>query len=150
MRLELEQDKTLDDIQVVICYPEQNELLNRVVWAVKSCEEKIQAMDREQRIMLNITDIYYFESVDKRTFAYCREKVYDIADRLYQLKNNLSRFGFVQVNKACLLNINVLSSVRSLINSKMEATLKNGERINMSRRYLPEVKEALRGGYPRG
>ncbi|WP_302761118.1 LytTR family DNA-binding domain-containing protein [Christensenella hongkongensis] len=150
MRLKLEQDTTLDDIHILIQYAEKNEVLKRLIRAVKSCEEKMEAFDRERKLMLNVTDIYYFESVDKKTFACCREKVYYVADRLYQLKNNLAGYGFVQINKACLLNINVLSSMRSTLNSKMEATLANGERVNVSRKYIHEIKEALKGGYPNG
>ena len=32
-----------------------------------------------------------------------------------------------------------------LFNSRMEATLLNGERVIVNRRYLPDVKEALKG-----
>ena len=74
MRLKLEQDTTLDDIHILIQYAEKSEVLKRLVRAVKSCEEKMEAFDRERKLMLNVTDIYYFESVDKKTFACCRER----------------------------------------------------------------------------
>ncbi len=145
MRLKVEQNKTLDDISVLIQYAEKNQMLGRLVHAVRACGKKIQAQYDNKTVLLNIADIYYFESVDKKTFAYCREKVYRVEGRLYQLNENFSGYGFVQVNKACLLNINVLEHVRTLANSKMEATLKNEERVAISRRYIPNLKEALKG-----
>lgn len=145
MRLRLERDANLDDISVLIRYAEKNPLLQRLVRAVKSCAEKIEAQDGDRTVMLNIMDIYYFESVDKKTFACCWKKVFRVKDRLYQLKETLAHYGFVQVNKACLLNVNVLTSIRSMLNSKMEATLLNGERISVSRKYIPEIKAGVKG-----
>lgn len=65
--------------------------------------------------------------------------------RLYQLKEKLQSSGFVQISKSCLLNINALESIRPLFNSRMEATLKNGEKVCVNRKYLKDVKKALRG-----
>ena len=95
--------------------------------------------------MINILDIYYIESVDKKTFVYLENAVYRTDFRLYQLKDKLKTYGFVQISKSCILNINILESIRPLFNSRMEATLKNGEKVNINRNYLNEVKNALRG-----
>ncbi|MDE6406050.1 MAG: LytTR family transcriptional regulator DNA-binding domain-containing protein, partial [Lachnospiraceae bacterium] len=73
------------------------------------------------------------------------KEVYHIDLRLYQLKERLQSAGFVQISKSCLLNINALESIRPLFNSRMEATLKNGEKVCVNRKYLQEVKKALRG-----
>jgi DNA-binding LytR/AlgR family response regulator len=95
--------------------------------------------------MVNILDIYYIESVDKKTFVYLENAVYRTDFRLYQLKSKLQTYGFVQISKSCILNINVLDSIRPLFNSRMEAALKNGEKVNINRNYLNGVKKALGG-----
>lgn len=144
MRLKLEQDRTLKDISVYIRYAEKNQMLGRLLRAVRSCEETVPAYAEEREISLAVPDIYYFESVDKKTFAYCQKSVYRVDDRLYALQERFARYGFVQVSKACILNINVLKSVRTLLNSRMEALLVNGERVGISRRFIPELKKALK------
>lgn len=60
--------------------------------------------------------------------------------------NSMIPAGFVQISKSCILNINVLDFVRPLLNSRMEATLKNGERLNVSRKYLVNIKSKLQEG----
>ena len=30
-------------------------------------------------------EIYYFETVDNKVFAYCKQSVYEVKERLYQL-----------------------------------------------------------------
>lgn len=144
MRLQVEQDSTVDDISILIRFSEPNQTVGRIVDAIRAFGEKIPAQDDDKTVQLSIAEIYYFESVDKRTFAYCKENVYRVSDRLYQIKERLGRYGFVQVNKACLLNINTLESVRNVGNSKMEAELSNGEKISISRKYISDIKLALK------
>ncbi len=144
MRLRLEQDKTAKDISVHIRYAEKNLMLGRLVRAVRSCGETVQAFSAEEEVRLAVSEIYYFESVDKKTFAYCQSAVYRVEERLYMLTERLARYGFVQVSKSCVLNINMLKSVRSLTNSRMEALLTNGERVWVSRRFIPDLKKAVK------
>ena len=106
---------------------------------------QIKCANNNAEQMINILDIYYIESVDKKTFVYLENAVYRTDFRLYQLKNKLQTYGFVQISKSCILNINVLDSIRPLFNSRMEATLKNGEKVNINRNYLIGVKKALGG-----
>ena len=106
---------------------------------------QIKCTDDHAERMINILDIYYIESVDKKTFVYLENGVYRTDFRLYQLKNKLQTYGFVQISKSCILNINILDNIRPLFNSRMEATLKNGEKVNINRSYLNGVKKALGG-----
>lgn len=55
-------------------------------------------------------DIYYFESIDDKTFAYCEEDVYECSLRLYELEQQFARANFVRISKSCILNIMKLSS----------------------------------------
>lgn len=63
--------------------------------------------------------------------------------RLYQLMEELGNAGFVQVSKACIINLQVLTGIRPLLNSRMEATLTNGEKINITRKYVASIREKL-------
>lgn len=74
---------------------------------------------------------------------YCEKLVYRTEHRLYQLAENLRDAGFVQVSKSCVLNVQTLDSIRPMLNSRMEATLINGERINVTRKFVPSIKEKL-------
>ena len=74
-----------------------------------------------------------------------KEAIYQTDWRLYQLAEELGQAGFVQVSKSCILNINVLKSIRPIFNSRMEAKLINGEKVIINRSYIKAVKEALKG-----
>lgn len=51
--------------------------------------------------------------------------------------------GFVRVSKSTILNIERLKGVKTLVNSRLEAILSNGESICVTRKYLKDIREAL-------
>jgi DNA-binding LytR/AlgR family response regulator len=62
---------------------------------------------------------------------------------LYQINEKLTGFGFVQISKYCLININKLDKIIPLSNRRMEAVLKNEKRVFVTRKYLYEIKKVL-------
>ena len=145
MKIKTEQDLSCNEIEVIIKYPQKDKQVNHIIDFLQSFDMQIKCAGDNTEQMINILDIYYIESVDKKTFVYLENAVYRTDFRLYQLKDKLRAYGFVQISKSCILNINTLESIRPLFNSRMEATLKNGEKVNINRNYLNGVKNALGG-----
>lgn len=145
MKIKTEQDLSCNEIEVIIKYPQKDKQVNRIIDFLQSFDMQIKCAGDNAEQIINILDIYYIESVDKKTFVYLENAVYRTDFRLYQLKDKLRAYGFVQISKSCILNINTLESIRPLFNSRMEATLKNGEKVNINRNYLNGVKNALGG-----
>ena len=145
MKIKTEQDLSCNEIEVIIKYPQKDRRVLRIIDFLQSFDMQIKCAGENAERMIHIMDIYYIESVDKKTFVYLENAVYRTEFRLYQLKDKLQTYGFVQINKSCILNISALDSIRPLFNSRMEATLKNGEKVQINRNYLNEVKKALGG-----
>ena len=143
MIIKLEEKLTHQDIEVLIKYARMNNTVKKLISLIKSVEGTVKCNSEQREIWVNASDIYYIESVDKKTFVYCEKEVYRTEFRLYQLIDELAPSGFVQISKACLVNINVLESIRPLLNSRLEATLSNGERINVTRKYVSAVRAKL-------
>lgn len=145
MKIKTEQDLSCSEIEITIKYPQKDRQVNRIVEFLQSFDMQIKCdIDNTER-MVDIQDIHYIESVEKKTFVYLEKAVYHTDFRLYQLNDKLQKYGFVQISKSCILNINALESIKPLFNSRMEATLKNGEKVYINRKYLNDVKKALRG-----
>lgn len=145
MKIKTEQDLSCKDLEITIKYAQEDRRVTRILTFLQSLDMQIRCNIDDTEQMIDIADIYYIESVDKKTFVYLEKEVYHIDLRLYQLKEKLESAGFVQISKSCLLNVNALESIRPLFNSRMEATLKNGEKVCVNRKYLQEIKKALRG-----
>jgi len=89
------------------------------------------------------TDIYYFEYVDQKVFAYGKTKVYESKNKLYELEEQLAKTDFIRVSKSCILNLNKIGSLAPSLGGRFEARLKNGEKVIISRQYVNALKEVL-------
>ncbi len=143
MIIKVEKDITKKEIEVLIKHNDMNQEVERIITLIQLAEKQIQCNMYGKETLVNISDIYYIESVDKKTFVYCEKAVYRTELRLYQLLEILSKSGFVQVSKSCILNLSKLESFKPLMNSRLDALLKNGERICVTRKYLAIVKHEL-------
>ena len=94
-----------------------------------------------------LEDVYYFETIDEKSFAYTKEKVYEIKMRLYEIASAYEAYHFVRCSKSIVLNLMLLNNISPALNGRFYAHMKNGEKLIISRQYAPVLKEIiLRGG----
>ena len=144
MILKIEQNSTQKDIEISILYPIKNKTVDRIVSLIKSIDKQIECYSDDSIKWVNVSDIYYLESVDKRTIVFCEKGNYQVRKRLYQIYEELADNGFVQISKYCILNVNKLVEIKSLMNSHMEAVLSNGKCLYVTRKYLAAIKQKLK------
>ena len=89
-----------------------------------------------------LTQIYYIESVDKRTYIYTKGDCYESRDRLYELEEKLGIY-YVRISKSMIVNLRKIQNVSSEPGGRMVAVLLNGERVIISRSYVKEIKRRL-------
>lgn len=87
-------------------------------------------------------EIFYFESVDDKVFVYCEKEVYEINHKLYELEEMLPR-EFMRSSKSSILCLDRIKSLAPAFGGRFEALLSNGERVIISRQYVPELKRKL-------
>lgn len=143
MRLILNERPEMEKPEVTIAYSEMTASVKRVADFVRSVEQTILCKKDEEECSVPVGDIYYIESVDKKTFVYCEKEVYMCSLRLYEIEKMVENAGFVRVSKSTILNIERLKGVKTLVNSRLEAILSNGERVCVTRKYLKDIREAL-------
>jgi DNA-binding LytR/AlgR family response regulator len=143
MLLNLEHRKTHRDIEVSIIYPEKNKTVERLISFINSLSTKIEGYTEDSIKQINVLDIYHIESNDKIAVIFCENESYRTKYRLYQINQKLNGFGFVQISKYCILNINKIDKIIPLSNRRMEAMLTNGKRVFITRKYLYDIKRVL-------
>lgn len=131
------------ELTVTIEYPEQNGQVTRIVQKIRSEQKTLIGSENGREYKMLMPEIFYIESVDKRTFIYTKDMVFRSEKRLYQLEEELKEFDFVKVSRSCLVNVNELVRIKALANSRLEAELSNGEKLIVSRTYIPEIKRKL-------
>ena len=92
---------------------------------------------------LPLANVFYFESVDKKTFAYCANNVYECEQTLAELEKKLTSSTFTRISKSCIVNTVLIKSVKPLDNHRLKALLRNGEAQIINRHYVAGLKEKL-------
>ena len=138
-----ERNPLKEDIEILLTYPEKNRTVDRIISFINSVGTQIECYSETGVKRVNISDIYYIESIDKATAVFCENENYRTKYRLYQLYEELADKGFVQISKYCILNMNKMEKIKPLLNSRVEAILSNGKRLFITRKYRFEVKRKL-------
>lgn len=94
----------------------------------------------------NLSDVFYFEAVDERVFAYTKVQSYELKIRLYELENAYNDKHFIRCSKSFIINLMKLDSISPALNGRFTAHMKNGEKIIISRQYVPKIKRVVLGG----
>jgi len=143
MIINLEQDDLQKDIKVSITYPVKNKIVERIVSLLKSVDAQIECYSDDVVKPVNVSDIFYIESVDGKTVVCCEKEKYIVKSRLYQIYEKLRDNGFIQISKYCVLNINKLEKFKPLDNYRLEAVLTNGVYLCITRKYISGIKQIL-------
>lgn len=118
------------------------EEIQNAVDILENNKRSIPVINSEETIMCTLDRVYYFESVDKRTFVYTKDKCYETKYRLYELEEMIP-YDFFRCSKAMIINIKKIASVKAEFNARMRAVLLNGEEVVISRNYVKDVKGKL-------
>lgn len=92
-----------------------------------------------------LQDVYYFEALDEKVFAYTKDKVYEIKNRLYEVEEAYKTYHFVRCSKSVVMNLMMLGSISPALNGRFYAYMKNGEKLIISRQYAPAIKAIVMG-----
>ena len=127
------------------CHKVSDEV-REIVSFIKSRQGMISGKIDGNICEIPILDIYYFESVDNRSFAYTASNNYEINMRIYELEELLRHGSFVRIQKGMLVNLLKIKSIKPGLSGRYVALLKNKEEVIISRNYVPALKKTLKGG----
>lgn len=145
MDVEIEQVGRERKEQVLIRCHAVTEEVREIAAFVKSRQGSLTGMKDSRQYEVAVSDIYYFESVDGKTFLYTKEQVYETSYRIYELESMLRPKNFLRISKSMLLNLMKIRSIQSALNGRFAAVLLSGEEVIISRSYVKGLKAALRG-----
>lgn len=99
--------------------------------------------ERQHLERFRLEDVYYFEALDEKLFAYTKDTVYEVKARLYEVADAYEKYHFVRCSKSIVLNLMLLDSISPALNGRFFAHMKNGEKLIISRQYAPILREIL-------
>ena len=95
-------------------------------------------------VSIGIPDIYYIENVERKLFIYTKDDVFRYDGTMPEIEKRIYDTGLVRISRTCIMNTGHLKEIKQIRNSHLEAVLDNGEKLIVSRKYLPDIKKIFR------
>ncbi len=143
MKVDIKKDPAVQAAFVEIHCREVTPEVGKLERYVRRFGTTLPATENGEHFNIPIDAILYIESVDKKTFIYTENQTLMSEKRLYELEELLDRRDFFRCSKSVILHLNKVQQLKPEITRNILATLVNGERVVISRRYAPELKKLL-------
>ena len=145
LKLIVNQSLNIEENEIIINCSVMDERLKSLIEMIRQHTFSLRGIADNNNYIIPLEEIMYIDTVDGKTFLYCKNKFYESKETLTKLEEMLLHTSFVRISKNCILNVNTLKCVRSSLNHRMEATIKNGEKLMVSRNYIESLKKKLQG-----
>lgn len=145
MKIRIEEIQNLTEEEIIIRCKSRDERVESIISTLTLFDNKIDAKKDGKNYLLKLQDIYYFESVDNKVFCYTEKDVFEVYMKLYEIENTFYNSIFIRISKNMIVDAGKIESFKAQLNGRMEAVLSNGERVEISRNYVPALKLKLKG-----
>jgi len=143
MKIEIDIDEKYSDTEVAIRAPKLSQDIEKLVALMRMIDMQIGVSRDGETYLLDANKILYIEAVDRKTFIYTEEEMYESELKLYEIEQQLLEHDFLRISKQSIVNLRKIKSLKADINRKIRVTLKNGEQIVVSRMYSDELRRKL-------
>ncbi len=144
MKITLE-DINSEDIEIIIRGDISSSQVNHIVNLLKSTSitTKIMLLDEDREILSDIAQIMYFETNNRKVVAQTTSGSYYCGYTLSQLLDMFKSHNIAQIGKGLLVNISYVKSLEAEFSGNYTLTLKNGEKLLISRFYMKDFRKAI-------
>ena len=145
MRVNIHKIEKKEDEQVLIECVDMTPEVRDIYSYVTSKGEELSGWKDGKLCRFSLRGVYYFEAIDQKVFAYTKQAVYEIKQRLYMVEDAYRSYHFIRCSKSMVINLMLLEGISPALNGRFFAHMKNGESVMISRQYVPKLKDAVMG-----
>ena len=143
MKISIKQDSSITEAEITVRCGNFDRGLEELVSYIALYENTVSGLKNGETFFIPLTEVLYFETVDRKVFFYTSDDAYETVTKLYQLEEKLENTPFTRISKSFIANLKKIRSIKPEKNSRLCVTLVNGEKLIVSRQYINVIKEKL-------
>ena len=144
MKITIETPKPGEEDEIIVRCASLDDKFMNLIYSLKAEQDnKLTGYMDDKIVKLTPKDIFYFESVDNKVFAYLSKGVYEVHKKLYEIEEEYFYTDFLRISKSAIVNVAKIAYIRPIFNGRFEAKMKNDEKIIISRQYVLDLKKKL-------
>jgi len=139
--INIEEDRT--DTEIAIACNQLTPEIEKIIATLRILNQQLVVVKNDETHIIDVSQIIYIESVDRKTFVYTCDNFFESKLKLYEIEERLCQCGFFRASKSCIVQLRHIKSLKADIDRKIRLTLESGEQIMVSRQYADELKKRL-------
>ena len=143
MRLVKTREEGIEENYLELHYDEMDEETVAVLERLRPALKYIEGTADGKRLTVPLADMYYFETVDRKTFGYTKDSCVEVKETLQGIIDEHTNAGFVRISKSSVVNLYKIKKLQGDLNMRTLIYLKNDECLVMNRGYRTEFYKAL-------
>ena len=146
LKLRFEQDKTLDEIEIVVRAAKKDAQVTALLESFAKVEPiKLTVLDSDNRAsVIDEKDIVFVAAEGKLVRVVTTEGIYKAKQSLQSIESILNR-SFLRVSRFEIINLKKVRKYDFTLVGTLRVEFDNGMETWASRRYIPLIKERLSG-----
>lgn len=132
-----------EEEEIIIRCRELDDVTLRIVNELKARRSKFTVTQGDKIRQVGVGEIYYIEAVDNRVYLYLQKEVLETKKKLYEIEEEYANTDFFRASKSVILNLSKVRHFAPEFGGRYEAVMMNGERVMVSRAYVPHLKKRL-------
>lgn len=144
MKIRMEEDANLDEVEIVIRAPQRNAELERIQQAISQLyRPSITFYKGRSEYFLKLEDLLFFETDGTKVVAHSRKEVYEVKLKLYELEACLPN-SFCRISKSAIVNIHAIYSLdKSFSGTSRIRFAQTPKEVHVSRHYYHLLKTSI-------
>lgn len=143
MRFIKTREENLEENYLELHYDEIDKETAAVLERLRPALKYIEGTLDGKKLTVPLTDMYYFETVDRKTFGYTKDSCIEVKDTLQGIIDEYESAGFVRISKSSIVNLYKIKKLQGDLNMRTLIHLKNEECLVMNRGYRSDFYKAL-------
>ena len=143
MRLIKTREDNLDENYLELHYDEIDDETAVVLERLRPALKYIEGTADGKRLTVPLAEMYYFETVDRKTFGYTGNSCLEVKVTLQGIIDEYENAGFVRISKSSIVNLYKIKKLKGDLNMRTLIHLKNDECLVMNRGYRADFYKAL-------
>lgn len=146
MKISVNIDPRFSETEIVINCGSLTAETEKLIAALRMADDQLTVIKDGETYILELSEIAYIETVDRKTFVYTGDDCYESRLRLREMEEKLCGGGFLRIGKSCIVRLKYIRSLKAEFDRRIRITLENGEQLIASRQYADELKKRLGAG----
>ncbi len=143
MKITIRENIEIDEPEITIVCKKLDRDLEEIIAQLRLSDHILTGEQKGEIFFIPLADILYFDTVDRKLFFYTAKGEYETRSTLTQIEKTLSDTPFARISKQVIANLRKVRSIKREQNSRLCATLTNGEKLIVSRQYINDIMKKL-------